>query len=241
MEVRLPWRDDWAAVVTDVSLAYEAVTVVEKTAHGTVVENFHPEGSCSGSGSGSSSLSPSPSAACTLSDSSKGTRPKGVHTSKEKIEAKSKPENLEPKPQPTTKPTPVMAMAKGKANNVRCAPDGTPWPEEFNSWLNGERLEWLKAHGYNFRGYKQGRMVETASQKTYKLVQKDGKPSPPMPNPHRSAAPPDDFADEATFCANGHRTDGFDDFCNSSCRMIRANGIENIDSNQRKLDDWREL
>jgi hypothetical protein len=123
MEVRLPWRDDWAAVVTDVSLAYEAATVVEKTAHGTVVENFHPEGSCSGSGS--SSLSPSPSAACTLSDSSKGTRPKGVHTSKEKIEAKSKPENLEPKP----KPAPSMPKPKGHGR------DDTPYPGDFDDWI----------------------------------------------------------------------------------------------------------
>ena len=35
MEVKVPWRPDWSAVVTDVSMAYDAITVVEKITHGT--------------------------------------------------------------------------------------------------------------------------------------------------------------------------------------------------------------
>jgi hypothetical protein len=75
MEVRLPWRPDWSTVVTDLSMACATIAVVEKIPLGTVVENFHPEGSssCSDSGSGSSSLSSSRSH--TMSDSNKVSRP----------------------------------------------------------------------------------------------------------------------------------------------------------------------
>src|ERR1039458_2086002 len=58
-------------------------------------------GSSSSSCSGSDSSSSSPSAAYTLSDSNKDSPPSGVGESSEKIEAKSKPENLEPKPTPS--------------------------------------------------------------------------------------------------------------------------------------------
>jgi hypothetical protein len=174
MEVRLPWRPDWSAVVTDVSMAYDAITVVEKPTHGTVVEIFHPEGSssCSGSSSGSSSLSSS--CAATPSDSSKS--PKGVPQHKEKIEAKSKPENLEPEPTPS-KPGP-----KGHGQ------DGTPYPEEFDDWSNLERLRWLEAHGW-----RQASMAETASHRTGETGVAQAKPTPtatPLaPAPH-SASPP---------------------------------------------------
>src|ERR1019366_10454033 len=98
----------------------------------------------------------------------RGAAPQCSNTSKEKIEAK--PANLEP----TVKPTPVMPMAEkseGQAKKVRYAPDGTPWPNDFDSWTNGERLQRLGAHGWE-----QGRMVEPASQRTVESVQRDGKP-----------------------------------------------------------------
>jgi hypothetical protein len=85
MAVRLPWRDDWSVVVMDASTAYNTLQ--------TMVENFHPEGS----GSNSSSSS----ATHTLSDSNKGSVPNPVCESKNKIEAKSKPENLKSEPKPT--------------------------------------------------------------------------------------------------------------------------------------------
>ena len=38
MEVRLPWRPNWSAVLTDLSMAYETFqTVVQNLPHGTVV------------------------------------------------------------------------------------------------------------------------------------------------------------------------------------------------------------
>jgi hypothetical protein len=135
--------------------------------------------SCSGSGSSSSSSSSSHSAAATPSESNKAS--KGVRQQRliEKIEAKSKPENLEPKPKPARSPY----MAKGHGQ------DGTPYPGEFNSWPNLRRLHWLEAHGWH-----QGRMAETASQKTNEHVMVQAKPTPTAthltPSP-RSAPPPD--------------------------------------------------
>jgi hypothetical protein len=175
MEVRLPWREDWAAVVMDVSMTYDAMTVVEKTTHGTVVEIFHPEGSsCSDSCSGSPSLSSS--CADTLSDSSKAAPPKGVPQHNLKIEAKSKPENLEPKPT-SSKPGP-----KGHGQ------DGTPYPEEFDDWSNLKRLNWLEVHGWH-----NASMADTAEQKTGETAVVQAKPTPAAtpfaPAPH-SASPP---------------------------------------------------
>jgi hypothetical protein len=180
MEVRLPWRSDWSAVVIDFNMAYNTFqTVVQNLPHGAVVQNLHPEGSDSGS------------IGLDLDSSSlhvRGASPP-CGTSKDKIEAKSKPENLEPDPEP--KPTPVMAMAKGSDGQVKKArytPDGTPWPLLFNSWTNGERLNWLEAHGW-----KQHRMVHTSSQKTPRSAVADGQPTPTatsLHDPPGSATPP---------------------------------------------------
>src|ERR1035438_867945 len=131
-------------------------------------------GSCSDSCSGSPS--PSSSCAATPSDSSKTESPKGVPQHNEKIEAKSKPENLKPKPNPP-KPGP-----KGHGQ------DGTPYPEEFDDWSNLKRLNWLEAHGWHHAS-----MAETISQKTDETEVVQGKPTPtatpPAPAPH-SASPP---------------------------------------------------
>jgi hypothetical protein len=178
MEVRLPWRPDWSTVLIDSSMAYDTFqTVVQNLPHGTVVQNLHPEGY----GSGSIGLG--------LDSSFSSLHVRGASppcsTSKEKIEAK--PANLEP----TAKPTPVMAMAEkseGRVKKARFAPDGTPWPAHFDSWTNGERLEWLEGHGW-----KQDRRVEPASQRTVESVARDGKPTAtttPLLNPPSSAAPP---------------------------------------------------
>jgi len=176
MEVKVPWRPDWSAVVTDVSMAYDAITVVEKITHGTVVENFHPEGSCSGSDSCSGSPSLSSSGTTTLSDSNKGAPPNGVRESKEKIKSKSKPENLEPQPKP--KFAPSMPKPKGHGQ------DGTPYPEEFDDWSNLKRLNWLEAHSCHHAS-----MAETISQKTDETAVVQAKPTPVAPSP-RSASPP---------------------------------------------------
>ena len=219
MEARLPWRPDWSTVVTDVSMVYEAITVVEKTTPGTVVENFHPEGSSSCSGSGSSSSSLSSSCAVTPSDSSKSESPKGVPQHNEMIEAKSKPENLEPEP------TPIGLRgqkANGQAKKVRYAPDGTPWPAHFDSWTNGERLEWLEAHGWH-----QGTMVATSPQRTVESAEGDGKPKAtaiPMLNPPSSAVPPNGY------CRQCREPDDF-------CDCQRPVSIENT----APLDNWEEL
>jgi hypothetical protein len=176
MEVRLPWRPDWSAVVMDLSMAYDTFqTVVQNLHHGTVVQNLHPEGS----GSGSIGLG--------LDSSFSSLHVRGASppcsTSKEKIE--TKPSNLEPTP----KPTPVMAMAEKsetRVNKARLAPDGTPWPLQFDSWTNGERLQWLGAHGW-----KQASMVDGSSQETIRPVDRNGKPTATtLPRPPGSATPP---------------------------------------------------
>ena len=193
MEVRLPWKPDWSAVVMDSSMVYDTFrTVVQNLPHGTVVQNLHPEGYGSGSiGLGLDSSFPSLHI--------RGAAPPCSSTSKEKIEAK--PANLEP----TAKPTPVMAMtekSEGRVKKARFAPDGTPWPKYFNSWTNGERLEWLEAHGWH-----QGTMVATSPQRTVESVERDGKPkatATPMLNPPSSAVPPDGYCRQ---CSEP------DDFC----------------------------
>jgi hypothetical protein len=177
MEVRLPWKPDWSAVVMDVSTAYDAfTTVVQKVTHGTVVQNLHPEGSIGfGVGLGSDFSSSSPSTIV------RGAPHPIVKEGERKTEAKSKPENLEPTPEPKPTPTPVK---------VRCAPDGTPWPSGFDSWMNARRLRWLEAHGW-----KQGRMAEASPQKTSTVVDREGTPTAtatptPLHDPPGSAVPP---------------------------------------------------
>jgi len=143
---------------------------------GTIVENFHPEGSCSGSGSDSSSSYFAATGA--PSDSKAYKSGKGVLQQPliKKIEAKSKPENLKPEPKPTTR----------KSNGH--GEDGTPYPEEFNDWSNLRRLHWLEAHGWH-----QGSMADTASQKTHGTVVKQAKPTPTAtpfaPSPHSESPP----------------------------------------------------
>jgi hypothetical protein len=217
MEVRLPWRPDWSSVVVDLSMAYDTFrTVVQNLPHGTVVQNLHPEGY----GSGSIGLGLDSSFS---SLQGRGAAPPCSNTSKEKIEAK--PPNLEP----TAKPTPVMAMAEkseGRVKKARYAPDGAPWPNAFDSWTNGERLEWLEAHGWE-----QGRMVEAPSQKTVETTAGDRKPTAtptPLLNPPGSAAPPNGYC---------RRCGEPDDFC--YCQ--RPGSIENTEDNRRDLDNWEEL
>jgi hypothetical protein len=171
MEVRLPWRPDWSAVVLDVNTAYDAfTTVVQKVTHGTEVQNLHPEGSIGlGLDLDSSSLSPSTIV--------RGA-PHPVGKEGEKQETEAKPENLKPTPEPKPTPTP---------DKVRCAPDGTPWPEGFDSWTNARRLHWLGVHGW-----KQGRMAEASSQAS-RVVDREGKPTAiatPLHDSPDSATPP---------------------------------------------------
>ena len=193
-------------------MAYDTFqTVVQNLPHGTVVQNLHPEGY----GSGSIGLG--------LDSSFSSLHVRGAappcSTSKEKIEAK--PSNLEPTP----KPTPVMAMAEkseGHVKKARYAPDSTPWPNAFDSWTNGERLEWLAAHGW-----KQGRMVDAASQRTVEIVDGDRKPTATatsLLNPPGSATPPDGYC---------RRCGEPDDFCD--CQ--RPSSIKTT----APLDNWDEL
>ena len=166
----------------------------------------------------------------------------------EEQRGKSKAETLEPE---TLEPKPTPKAAKGK---VKCASDGTHYPEDFNSWLNKERLEWLRDHGYKASGSKQIRMVDTASQKTEKPVQKDGKPETFLaPAPHSAAPPPTWYSHPwlftkeirdaelknrrpEDFCSNGHYTGGFDDECDSTCRPISIEPTE-----AKSEDNWESL
>ena len=176
MEVRLPWRPDWSAVVMDVSTAYDAfTTVVQKVTHGTVVQNLHPEGSIGfGLGLGLDFPSLSPSTIV------RGA-PHPVGKEGEKQETEAKPENLKPTPEP--KPTPTPAK-------VRCAADGTPWPEGFDSWpKNADRLIWLEAHGHKFGGGKQGKDGKASWWKPKDMESGKGNHAPAR----RSAAPHPEF------------------------------------------------
>ena len=174
-------------------------------------------GSCSDSCSGSPS--PSSSCAATPSDSSKSESPKGVPQHNEKIGPKSKPENLEPKP------TPVGLHGQktnGQAKKVRYAPDGTPWPNDFDSWTNGERLQWLGAHGWE-----QDRGVDASSQETVQVIDRYRNPTSnatPLLNPPSSAVPPNGYCPQ---CSEP------DDFC--YCQ--RPVSIETT----APLDNWEEL
>jgi hypothetical protein len=44
----------------------------------------------------------------------------------------------------TAEPTAPLVTGNGR---VKASPDGTPYPEGFNSWRNEARIEWLMAHG----------------------------------------------------------------------------------------------
>jgi hypothetical protein len=155
MELRLPWCMDWALVVADVSMAYAALqslplsnTSEHPATDGsaissppTVVQTLHAEGSGSGSGSGSVSVSTltshSLTASCRPSDSNKSRAPivqKKIIKSESESKSTSKPLN----PEPTAEPTP--AQPRGHAS------DGSPYPPDFNSWSNLDRLNWLDTH-----------------------------------------------------------------------------------------------
>jgi hypothetical protein len=239
MEVKLPWRPDWSAVVMDLNTAYNAFqTVVQDLPHGIVVQNLHPEGYGSGSIGLDSSFS---------SHRGRGASPP-CSMSKDEIEAKSKPENLEPTPTPTPKPTPVMAMPKGSDGQVqkaRYAPDGTPWPVLFNSWTNGERLNWLGAHGW-----KQDRAMETSSQKTPRSAVGQGKPTAtatPLHNPPDSATPPtprpDPYAYDPIRCRNGCSRRSYPVYMNKLCRSCFEAESERPSSirTTAPLDNWDEV
>jgi len=40
----------------------------------------------------------------------------------------------------------LLAKQLGSNTGRRCAKDGTPYPEDFWSWSNGQRLVWLDDH-----------------------------------------------------------------------------------------------
>jgi hypothetical protein len=198
--------------------------------------------SCSGSGSGSSSLSLSPSR--TPSDSYKSG--KGVRESNEKIEDKSKHENLEPEP------TPMGVHGQkinGRAKKERYALNGTPWPEGFDSWpRNADRLEWLDAHGCNHSS-KQDRMVEPASQKIVETGEWDGKPTAtanPLLNPPGFAAPPtprpDPYADDPIRCRNGCSSRSYPVYKHKLCRSCYEDESQRPTSIETTapLDNWDE-
>jgi hypothetical protein len=92
------------------------------------------------------------------------------------------PTAVEPEPTPKPKPTPVVQKPKS-------APDGTPYPEGFNSWTNPERCLWLEKH-------KLGKAApKPKSTPVAHLATPSGRsrlqaltPSPvPLPPPHASA------------------------------------------------------
>ncbi len=89
---------------------------------------FEPKVSGSGSGSGSGSRSTSPS----HSDSESTAAPRSCKEEVKNEDQNQKPEN----PKTNT----------GTKTKTRLAGDGTPWPEDFDSWSNLRRTTWLQEH-----------------------------------------------------------------------------------------------
>jgi hypothetical protein len=114
------------------------------------VQNLHPEVSYCSSVSVSSSVSSSASAGVCSSPSAPVER-------REEQSGNQEPSNHQPKP--------------------KAAPDGTPWPDSFDSWPNRERLVWLELHQV-MAGDKQPRSQRKGMAKT------------PLAQPPGSAAPP---------------------------------------------------
>jgi hypothetical protein len=229
MEVRLPWRPDWSAFVMDVNTAYDAfTTVVQKMTHGTVVQNLHPEGSIVfGLGLDFSSLSPS-------------TIVRGAPHPLQEVgerKAKSKPENLKPTPEP--KPTPTPAK-------VRRAPDGTPWPEGFDSWpKNADRLVWLEAHGHKVGGGKQDRNKAPSVADSSAARAWEG--TPPLLDPPGSASPPsggprpNPYANDPKRCRNGCSSRTYPVYKDKLCRSCYEEEPWPDSIETTALDNWEEL
>ena len=114
LEARLPWRPDWPSVVTEHALLEKLAqpgkaAMVENFPLGTMVENFHPEGSSSVSGSGSPYPSVSGSGACSSSGSDSGNP---FQASKACDASPKNGRRAKPEPEPTATPTPAVPMAK---------------------------------------------------------------------------------------------------------------------------------
>jgi hypothetical protein len=122
------------------------------------VQNLHPEVSYCSSVSVSSSVSSSSTAGVSSSPSAPV---KGM----EEQSGNQEPSNHQPKP--------------------KAAPDGTPWPDSFDSWPNRERLLWLASH-QAVAGDKQPRS------------QRKGMAQTPLAQPPGSAFPPG--ATEPNYC-----------------------------------------
>jgi hypothetical protein len=64
-----------------------------------------------------------------------------------------KPENQKPAakpilPVPSINPVPPPSLPPVSATQkkMKAAMDGTPWPDDFNTWTNLARCEWIDAH-----------------------------------------------------------------------------------------------
>ena len=102
--------------------------------------NFEPKVYGSGSSSGSSSSSDSIPYASAGEVASLSSLPSGEEKH-ENQKPTAKPILPVPSPNPVT-PPPASATRK----KVKTAKDGTRWPDDFNSWTNLDRTNWLHDH-----------------------------------------------------------------------------------------------
>lgn len=93
-----------------------------------------------------------------------------------------KPENQKPKAKPIV-PVPVpKPPASATRKKVRAAKDGTPWPDDFNSWTNVARTEWLDKHSRP----KEPTFVPVTSKHEPMQKSPEITPSPPSPAPAKT-------------------------------------------------------
>jgi len=157
MELHLPWRPEWKVTVAEYAEVADVVeslkaeaesTVVQNLPHGepsmesipyhrganiappSVVQSLHPEGYGSSYGSGSDFSSSSHS---------------GINV-KVNLNACSEENGLKATTKPEEKTKTNGACVLVREPKPRAAKEGTPWPEDCNSWPNTKRVEWLLAH-----------------------------------------------------------------------------------------------